>query len=448
MPALWFDTALLPDGWATHVRISIVDGTIVAVDTGVAAQEGDERHAIAIPGLANLHSHSFQRLMAGLAEGPSAPGQDDFWGWRELMYRLVERLSPDDVAAIAAMAFMEMLEGGFTRVGEFHYLHHQPDGDPYDDPAEMAVAITAASAETGIGLTILPVFYAHSGFGAAPPKPEQRRFVTDIDGFARLHDASRAAVKSLSGAIVGIAPHSLRAVAPDELTRLAMLFSDGPIHIHIAEQVKEVADCVAWSGQRPVAWLLDHMPVDQRWCLVHATHVDDREVAALAASGAVVGLCPITEANLGDGLFPLEAFAKASGRFGIGSDSNVRIDAAEELRLLEYGQRLSLRRRGVLARGGVSTGRALFDAALDGGAMALGAAPPCLAPGMSADIVALKSDPTAMEDQVLDRWIFARGAGAIEAVWRNGRQYVVEGRHIQREAIERRFALASARALG
>jgi formiminoglutamate deiminase len=447
MPALWFDTALLPDGWAQNVRISIADGVIAAIETGVAAQDGDEYHGIAIPGLANLHSHSFQRLMAGLAEGASAPGQDDFWGWRHLMYRLVDRLSPEDVTAVAAMAFMEMLEGGFTRVGEFHYLHHQPDGEPYDDPAEMAGAIAAASAETGIGLTLLPVFYAHSGFGAAPPKPEQRRFVTDIDGFARLHDASCVAVKSLAGAVVGIAPHSLRAVAPAELARLTTLCPEGPVHIHIAEQIKEVVDCVAWSGQRPVAWLLDHMSVDHRWCLVHATHVDDQEVVAVAESGAIVGLCPITEANLGDGLFPIEAFVEASGRFGVGSDSNVRIDAAEELRLLEYGQRLVLQRRTILARGGVSTGRILLDAALDGGAAALGTALPRLALGMPADIVALRSDKTATGDRALDRWIFARGAGAVEAVWLNGRRLVSQGRHVQREAIERRFALAVTRVL-
>ena len=448
MPALWFDTALLPDGWARHVRISMAASVITAIATDVAAEHGDERYNIAISGLANLHSHSFQRVMAGLAEGASAPGRDDFWGWRDLMYRIVERLSPEDVAAIAAMAFMEMLEGGFTRVGEFHYLHHQPGGDPYDDPAEMAVAIAAAAAETGIGLTLLPVFYAHSGFGAAPPQPEQRRFVTSLDGFARLHDATRTAVAAIPGAIVGIAPHSLRAVTPEQLTRLVTIDPERPIHIHIAEQVKEVADFITWSGQRPVSWLLDHAPVDQRWCLVHATHVDTHEVAAIAASGAIVGLCPITEANLGDGLFPIEAFVAGSGRFGIGSDSNVRIDAAEELRWLEYGQRLALRRRTILAGNGASTGRTLFEASLDGGALALGAASPRLAPGMAADIVALRSDTAATGDQVLDRWIFASGGQAVEAVWRNGRRLVYQGRHIRRYAIERHFTLAAARALG
>jgi formiminoglutamate deiminase len=448
MSALWFDTALLPNGWAKRVRIDIVDGVITDVKTGVDPTSRDERRAVAIPGLANLHSHAFQRLMAGLAEGASMPGRDDFWGWRDLMYRIVGSLSPDDVGAIAAMAFMEMLESGFSRVGEFHYLHHGPCGAPYDNPAEMAVALAAAAEQTGIGLTLLPVFYAHSGFGAAPPKPEQSRFVTDIDTFVRLHEASRAAIASLPGAIVGVAPHSLRAVAPDDLTRLATIFADSPIHIHIAEQEREVTDCVAWSGQRPVAWLLDHAPVASHWCLVHATHVDVQEVAALAASGAVVGLCPITEANLGDGVFPVESYMAASGRFGIGSDSNVRIDATEELRLLEYGQRLTARRRTILARDGASTGRSLFDEMLDGGARALGSVPSQLVPGMPADIVALADDPMATGDQLLDRWIFAHGRTAVESVWRGGRLLVREGRHIHRAAVERRFAQVAARAFG
>ncbi|UVO52422.1 formimidoylglutamate deiminase [Sphingomonas sp. SUN019] len=441
---LWFASALLPDGWAERVRITIADGRIAGVERDVSAAAEDESHAVALPGLPNLHSHAFQRLMAGLAEAPGAPGQDDFWGWRTLMYRLVERLTPDDVAAIAALAYVEMAEAGFTRVGEFHYLHHAPDGRGYDDLAAMAAAIATAADETGIALTLLPVFYAHSDFGGALATAQQRRFVNDLDGFARLLDASRAAVRSLPDTIVGVAPHSLRAVAPDELDRLVTLANGAPIHIHVAEQVREVERCLAWSGQRPVDWLLDHAPVDERWCLIHATHVEESELARIIASGAVVGLCPVTEANLGDGIFPAADYLARGGAFGIGTDSNVRIDAAEELRLLEYGQRLTLRRRAVLAQDGRSTGRALFDAALAGGAQALGAIGG-LAVGAPADIVALAED-SATGDTILDRWIFARTRG-VDAVWRGGRRIVSEGRHVHRDAIERRYAQVAARLL-
>jgi formimidoylglutamate deiminase len=441
---LWFARALLTDGWAERVRISITDDQITGIERDVSAAPGDERHAIALPGLPNLHSHAFQRLMAGLAEAPGAPGQDDFWGWRTLMYRLVERLTPDDVAAIAALAYVEMAEAGFTRVGEFHYLHHAPNGRGYDDPAAMAAAIAAAADETGIALTLLPVFYAHSDFAGAPPTPQQRRFVNDLDGFARLLDASRAAVRSLPDAIVGVAPHSLRAVAPDELARLIPLANGAPVHIHAAEQLREVEGCLAWSGQRPVDWLLTHAPVDDHWCLIHATHVDDSELARIVASGAVVGLCPVTEANLGDGIFPAADYLTQGGAFGVGTDSNVRIDAAEELRLLEYGQRLTLRRRAVLSKEGRSSGRTLFDAALTGGAQALGASGG-LAIGAPADIIALADDP-ATGDTLLDRWVFARTRG-VDAVWRGGRRIVSDGRHVHRDAIERRYAQVAARLL-
>jgi len=435
---LWFETALLPDGWAQRVRVRIAGGRIASVESGAEAEVGDVRHAVGLPGLPNLHSHAFQRAMAGLAEAPGGAGRDDFWSWRETMYRLVGRLSPEDVAAVAAQAFMEMLEAGFTRVGEFHYLHHDIDGAPYAAPARMAEAVVAASAETGIALTLLPVFYAHAGFGGTEPSPAQRRFIHDLDGFARLRDGCAAALSGLDGAVLGIAPHSLRAVTPEELAALLVMAPEGPVHIHIAEQMPEVEGCLAWSRQRPVAWLLDHAPVDARWCLVHATHVDAAEVTGIAASGAVVGLCPVTEANLGDGLFPAGEFLDAGGRFGIGSDSNVRIDAAEELRLLEYGQRLTRRQRNVLARDGLSTGRTLLTRALAGGAQALGAGPAALMPGAPADIVALRGDGEgAAGDALIDRWLFAQGT--VEAVWRGGRQVVREGRHVARDAIAARY---------
>ncbi len=442
--SLWFENALLPDGWAQGVRIMLSGAHIAAIETGVAAQPGDARHGVALPGLPNLHSHAFQRAMAGLAEAPGGAGRDDFWSWRETMYRLVGRLTPEDVAAIAAMAFCAMLEAGFTRVGEFHYLHHDVDGRAYAEPARMAAAVAEASAETGIALTLLPVFYAHAGFGGVAPTQGQQRFVNDIDGFARLREGCAAALRDLDDAVFGIAPHSLRAVTPEELTALLALAPDGPVHIHIAEQVPEVEACLAWSGRRPVQWLLDHAPVDDRWCLVHATHVDPAEVAGIAASRAVVGLCPITEANLGDGLFPAGALLDAGGRFGIGSDSNVRIDAAEELRLLEYGQRLTHRQRNVLARNGRSTGRTLFDRALVGGAQALGASSGGLVVGAPADVVALRADGEgASGDALLDRWIFARAD--IASVWRAGREVVREGRHVARDVIAARYCRTIAR---
>ncbi len=438
MQSIWFGRALLPQGWATRVRIRVDGAKIAAVETDTDPVPGDDRYDVGLSGLPNLHSHCFQRAMAGLAETPGGGGRDDFWSWRETMYGLVAKLTPEDINDIAAMAFVEMLEAGFTRVGEFHYLHHDADGRGYAEPARMAVAVAAASAEADIALTLLPVFYAHAGFGGTPPSERQRRFVNSIDGFARLREASGQALTGLDDAVLGVAPHSLRAVTHQQLSALIALAPDGPIHIHVAEQLAEVDACVAWSGRRPVEWLMDNAPVDARWCLVHATHVEPDELAAIAASHCVVGLCPITEANLGDGLFPVGALFDASGRFGVGSDSNVRIDAAEELRLLEYGQRLTLRQRNVLARDGQSTGRTLFSAALRGGAQALGAGVAALTSDAPADIVALACpDFMGSGDTLLDHWIFARGD--IHSVWRAGRQVVRDGRHIRRSQIADRY---------
>ncbi len=448
---LWFDHALLPGGWARGVRLSIAAGRITALETDTERAPEDEAHAIAVPGMPNLHSHAFQRAMAGLAE-TRGPAGDSFWTWRELMYRFVESLGPDEFEAIAAMAFAEMLEAGFTRVGEFHYLHHAADGAPYDDPAEMAARIAVAAGQTGIGLTLLPVFYAHSGFGGLAPKPAQRRFLHDPDGYAALLAASRKAVAFLDDAVVGAAPHSLRAVTSDELAAVTALAGPAPIHIHVAEQVREVEDCLAWSGRRPVEWLLDQGLVDARWCLVHATQMSEAETVAAARSGAVVGLCPITEANLGDGIFPASAFLAAGGRFGIGSDSNVMIDVAEELRTLEYGQRLMHQRRNVLTSAeGHSTGGELYRAALHGGAQALGAGDGALRTGAPADLVSLSAEHPALcgreGDALLDGWIFAARGGAVDCVWRRGRKWVSDGRHVARASIVERYRLALARIL-
>ncbi|MBV8239072.1 MAG: formimidoylglutamate deiminase [Sphingomonas sp.] len=439
MTTLHFAEAMLPGGWARDVRVTIAGGVIAGVETGADAQPGDERHRAVLPGMPNLHSHAFQRGMAGLAE-VAGPSDDSFWTWREVMYRFAERVSPDDLAAIAAMAYVEMLEGGFTRVGEFHYLHHAPDGAAYANRAAMSAAIAAAAGETGIGLTHLPVFYAHAGFGGQPLGARQRRFGHDVDGFAALLEGARAACAGLPDAVVGVAPHSLRAVTPEELAALETIAPGAPVHIHIAEQGREVEDCVAWSGARPVEWLLDHAAVDARWCLVHATHMTAAETGRLAKTGAVAGLCPITEANLGDGIFPAVDFVAAGGVYGIGSDSNVLIDAGEELRLLEYGQRLERRARNLLGRGG-ATGDALWRDAVAGGARALGAASG-IAVGNAADIVSLAADHPAFVARegaaLADALVFARGA--VDRVWRRGVAVVSGGRHVAREGVARRYA--------
>jgi len=447
--ALWAEHALLPGGWARSVRLVAAAGRWHSVASDAPAQPGDERLGVVIPGLGNLHSHAFQRGMAGLAEIGGRSG-DSFWSWRELMYRFLEHLDPDSFQAIAELAYIEMLEAGFTRVGEFHYLHHDADGRAHADPAEMSARVAAAAQASGIGLTLLPVFYAHADFGGAAPNPAQRRLIHDVDGFARLLEGCRRALAPLPDAVLGIAPHSLRAVTPDELAALLPL-NHGPVHIHIAEQLREVDACLAWSGQRPLQWLLEHAPVDARWCLVHATHVTDAEWRGIVARDAVAGLCPITEANLGDGLFPMRDFAAAGGRFGVGSDSNVLIDAAEELRLLEYGQRLLLRGRNVLAQGDASSGRWLFEQALNGAAQALGVAAG-LAAGQPAELVELDTTHPALQaragDAWLDSWIFAARGGAVRSVWRDGRALVREGRHVARDGIAARHARVLARLLG
>jgi formiminoglutamate deiminase len=448
--SLWFRSALLPDGWASGVRLRIRDGLIDRIERNSEPAVGEPVHAVALPGIGNVHSHAFQRGMAGLAEHRGTEA-DDFWTWREAMYRFLDRLEPDDVVTIAQQAYVEMLESGFTRVGEFHYLHHAPVGSVYENPGEMMVSIAEAADHTGIGLTLLPVFYAHGGFGGAPPTPGQRRFISDPELFSRLLESARRAVARLDGAAIGVAPHSLRAATPAELARVLELGRTGPVHIHAAEQIREVDDCVAWSGQRPVEWLLDHAGVDERWCLVHATHLTSGETLRLAASGAVAGLCPVTEANLGDGLFRAPEYLHARGTFGIGTDSNVAIDAAAELRMLEYGQRLLHRARNVLAIDvSRSTGRQLFDAAVAGGARALASVAPAsahaphgLAEGAAADIVTLNVEHPALggreRDALIDSWVFTGGRDAVDCVWVRGRKIVSGGRHGARDEVAARY---------
>ncbi len=452
MTSLWFQSFLLPDGWAERVRIDIDNGRIHSIMAGVSPPPEAERHSIGVPGLPNVHSHAFQRAMAGHAEVPGPTG-DSFWTWRETMYRFANAIDPDDMEAIAAFAYMEMLEAGFTRVGEFHYVHHDRGGRPFSDAAEMANRIATAAQTVGIGLTLLPVFYAHSGFGGAEPDPRQSRFVTDVESYALLLEGSRQAVSRLDDAVVGVAPHSLRACTHAELTSVIALAGEGPVHIHLAEQAKEVEDCLRWCGQRPATWLLDAFDVDDQWCLVHATHVDQRELERIAGSGATVGLCPITEANLGDGIFPAGQFLGLSGSYGIGSDSNVLIDAAEELRVLEYTQRLALGARNVMAHNdGRSTGRSLFESALHGGSRALGVPNAGIRALSPADLIALDPNHDALADRsgdaILDGWIFAARSSAIDCVWRYGRKVVSGGRHVLRERIASRYRASIKRLAG
>ena len=443
MDEVRFDHALLPEGWRRDVVIGIEGGLIRSIRADAPQSGVTHGGAIALPGLASLHSHTFQRGMAGLAEvrGPSG---DSFWTWRRVMYRFLGQLTPDDVEAIAAFAFMEMLEGGFTSIGEFHYLHHAPDGSPYADRAELSGRIVAAARDSGIGLTLLPVLYSHGGFGGQPPVEGQRRFLNDRDGYAALLDGARVHARGLPHSVVGIAPHSLRAVSPGALTALVGATPAGPVHIHIAEQEKEVADCLGWSGARPVEWLLANQPVDARWCLIHATHMTDAETRGVAAAGAVAGLCPITEANLGDGVFNLGVFQEAGGRFGVGTDSNVEITAPGELKQLEYSQRLHHRGRNLAAGAeGQSTGETLYCAAAAGGAQALARGRGILAAGEAADIVVLDAAHPDLAHgavgSVLDRYAFVAGSRCVSAVYSGGIRVVDHGVHRLRDAISRRY---------
>jgi formiminoglutamate deiminase len=431
-------SALLPQGWASDVRIDVSGIAVAGVETGVPPQAGDETHDVIVPAMPNLHSHAFQRAMSGLTE-MRGPGADSFWSWRTLMYRFALSMTPDQVEAIAAQLYMEMLEAGFGRVGEFHYLHHDIDGSPYANIAELAERIAAAASQTGIALTLLPVFYAHSGFGGAAPVDGQRRFINSLDSFGRLLEGCCAATSSLPESVVGIAPHSLRAVTPEELAALSRMAPDAPLHIHIAEQVREVEDCIAWSGKRPVEWLLANADVTGRWCLIHATHMTEEETVGMARSGAIAGLCPVTEANLGDGIFPASTFLSAGGALGIGSDSNVLIGLGDELRQLEYSQRLAHRARNVIAPANGSTGQTLFNAALTGGARALGT-DAGIAVGKAADFVSLdlSKAPYLNHDSILDGWIFG-GLVRPDHVWVHGSKMVKDGQHVSRGDISTRF---------
>lgn len=385
-----------------------------------------------LDGMPNLHSHAFQRAMAGLTEHRGSSQNDSFWTWRALMYQFSARLQPDDLKAVATWLYIEMLKAGYTHVGEFHYLHHQPDGNAYGNPGEMAHALLEAAREAGIGITLLPVFYAASDFGGVAPTEGQRRFTHSPEAYLKLLESLRQPSTD-QGATLGIALHSLRACPPVMLREVlggvrSMGLESCPKHIHIAEQRKEVEGCMNWSGKRPVEWLLDHEPVDESWCLVHATHLSEKEVEEMAASGAVAGLCPTTEANLGDGIFPAVEYLPHGGRFGIGSDSHISVNAAEELRLLEYSQRLRLQARTVLSDD-ESCGHTLWHRAVSGGKQALGVTTDSqLTLSLNHPLFARKEGA-----QILDTAIFALPTLPIEDVWVNGTQVLEKGHHAKQE---------------
>jgi formimidoylglutamate deiminase len=392
----------------------------------------------------NLHSHAFQRAMAGLAEVAGNPN-DSFWTWRDLMYRMVGKISPEQLQVIARQLYIEMLKAGYTSVAEFHYVHHDANGQPYADRTELSRQISQAAASSGIGLTLLPVLYTHSGFGGQAANDGQRRFINSTENYLDLQARLQPLLAAQPAQQLGLCFHSLRAVTPQQISAVLSASDKAcPVHIHIAEQQKEVDDCLAWSGKRPLQWLYDNVEVDARWCLVHATHADADEVTRMAKSRAIAGLCLTTEANLGDGIFPAVDFLAQGGRLGIGSDSHVSLSVVEELRWLEYGQRLRDQRRNRLYRSDQPmVGRTLFDAALDGGAQALGQPIGRLEVGKRADWLVLDgNDPylaTASEDGILNRWLFAGGDRQVRDVLVNGKWVVREGRHAGEEDSNRAF---------
>lgn len=444
MVSVWAEKALLENGWAENVLIGISpDGLIESIETNQPS--AGETVGILLPAPANCHSHAFQRAMAGLTEKRGPDASDSFWTWRQLMFRFLDRLTPDHVEAIAAFVQMEMLEAGYSANVEFHYLHHQPGGVPYDNIAEMAERIAAASAVTGIGLTLLPVHYQYGGCDKRPLGAGQIRFGNTLDAYAALHAKSAEALAHLpSDSRIGVAPHSLRAVAPEDLAHHARLAGDNPLHMHLAEQIAEVEEVEAAYGKRPVEFVLDTVDLNARRCFIHCTQMLPHETEGLARSGAVAGLCPITESSLGDGIFDGVRWFENGGAIAVGSDSNIRISLSEELRTLDYSQRLRDHSRAALATPDKSTGRRLLDAINAGGAAASARNNGSLAVGRLADMMALNSDAVDLigrhGDTILDCYVFAGDDRMVGDVWSAGRHMVKGGRHIKREAIVSAYA--------
>ncbi|MFO1302698.1 MAG: formimidoylglutamate deiminase [Burkholderiales bacterium] len=447
----WFAPhALLPGGWAERAVIEVDDaGTIVSVTANARGDDAETLRGPVVPAMPNAHSHAFQRAIAGRTGRPSQDRDDSFWSWRSAMYAFLDHLDPDGFEAIAAQAYVEMLKSGYASVAEFHYVHHDPHGRPYADRAELAMRIASAAQRAGIGLTLLPVFYAHAGFGGRPPTEGQRRFVHDVAGFATL--VERLMSESEHRYVLGIAPHSLRAVAPVELAAIVRLVpADAPVHIHAAEQTREVDECVEATGRRPVEWLLAHAEVNARWCIVHATHMTERESDALAASGAVAGLAPTTEADLGDGIFAAPRYLAAGGAMAVGSDSNTVISPFEELRVLEWSQRLAARRRNVLAdASGLAVGASLWQRAARGGAQAIAQPVGAIEAGRRADLVVLDADDPALAEQragdALDAAIFGPARNPVRDVIAGGRFVVRDGRHLYEDMVFERYRRTLAR---
>ena len=450
MPKIHAETALLPDGWMENVLIDLGDdGRIAKVTQHVTVTAAEIHVPCLLPAPVNAHSHAFQRAMAGLTEHRSNNSTDSFWTWRELMYRFLDQLTPDHVEAIAALVQMEMLESGYATNVEFHYLHHAPDGNAYDNQSEMAERIMAATATTGIGLTMLPVHYQYGGCDMRPLTRGQCRFHNDLDGFAALCDGVRNGLRNLpADTVFGVAPHSLRAVSASSLDFTRQLANSGPFHMHLAEQRAEVEEVRHYLGARPVEWVLDNFEADTDCCFIHCTQMQPHETSGLAASGAVAGLCPITEASLGDGVFDGVSWFDADGMIAIGSDSNIRISLSEELRSLEYTQRLRDGSRSSMATSTASTGRHILDAMIAGGAQAAGRHTGQIASGYWADLMALDTQSVTLagrtKDQLIDSFIFAGDDHLIRDVWSAGRHLVSGGRHIEHNKISSNYRAALA----
>jgi len=454
MTHYWFQQAYLNNSWHSNVRISVSDkGEITHVQPNEDSKDATVIKGLAIPGIPNIHSHAFQRAMAGLTEEVSSP-KDTFWTWRNIMYQFANMITPEDQLNISAQLYMEMLKAGYTSVGEFHYLHNESGNQPYANPIELSLATIRAAQLAGIGLTHLPVLYMSSHFGGAPLKAEQLRFQNSVDSFHSMLQAISSLPVEDKPAKLGMAIHSLRAVSPDAISEilkhLNKLDQEAPIHIHIAEQTQEVDDCISWSGKRPVEWLLDEQPVDERWCLVHATHLSDEEIKGVAQSGAVVGICPTTEANLGDGFFPLADFLDQGGNIAIGSDSNTSVNPIEELRWLEYGQRLNYQKRNIAASEETPhTAQRLIDQTLSGGAAALGRKIGKIAPGFSADILVLDSNSPHLYGKptksILDALVFCGNTPLVKDVLRAGNWVVKNYNHFNELEITENYCKTIAR---
>lgn len=453
-----FEHALVADNWARNVRVGVSgSGVIESIepDTHFAAGEHVIR-GYAIPGIPNIHSHAFQRAMRGLAEYSTSPG-DSFWTWRDVMYHFAQTLTAQDLEIIASQLYLEMLKAGYTSVAEFHYLHHRPDGIPHTERAEMSQAILEAASNTGIGLTHLPVLYMTPDFCGGSLSQQQARFGHDIEDFQLLLEELKPVLSANPQTRLGCAMHSLRAVpelAQQELLSFVSQFNpDGVIHIHIAEQMKEVKDCEAAYGLRPVEWLLNHHELNSKWCLVHATHLSEAETRALARSGAVAGLCPTTEANLGDGFFPLPDYLGYGGKIALGSDSHVSVSPIEEMRWLEYGQRLLSQSRNVVSTpASPHTGSNLLREVLAGGRCAMGADVGALAVGFRADIAVLDGQSPDLAftpvENILDSAIFSGNDSKFRDVMAGGHWVVKNYVHSKEELITRRYLALRSRIHG